>query len=187
MWSSSIFFLPPSLLLFFLHRFVDSASAPSAKQKSARSELAGPLVSWLIAEVSLCQMNNRVSLPITNLPARAWPWFVYSALRQGDAKTHPPLLFPPKPNLHQQSVRCEKYQWSAHMRVHACFVYTHTHTDKAYFTVCLIFHETAAWVCSCSLWQVLQPTWAPGAQKRIGTLLTDNTLYCAHATHKVYF
>lgn len=62
--------LPPPV---FLHLLYSQRGLPQPKKKSARSELAGPSVGWLIAEVSLCQMTNRVSLPITNLPAGAPP------------------------------------------------------------------------------------------------------------------
>lgn len=64
-------YLPPSS--FFSPPLCTFSEGSLGQTKSARSELAGPSVSWLIAEVSLCQMNNRVSLPITNLPARARP------------------------------------------------------------------------------------------------------------------
>lgn len=68
-----LFFPSPSLLPPFLHLFYSHRGLPQPRKKSARSELADPSVNWLIAEVSLCQMTNRVSLPITNLPAGASP------------------------------------------------------------------------------------------------------------------
>lgn len=108
----SLYFFPsPSLLPpVFLHLFYSQRGLPQPRKKSARSELADPSVGWLIAEVSLCQMTNRVSLPITNLPAGAPPWFVYFALKQGNTQTHPPFYFLPNTISHSQSVRWEKCQ-----------------------------------------------------------------------------
>lgn len=39
-----------------------------SEKRAARSQLDGPATARLIAAVSLCQMTNRVSVAITNLP-----------------------------------------------------------------------------------------------------------------------
>lgn len=90
-----VFSLPPCFFFFFIQRWLPHLSSPKKKSQS-RSLLAsrGPSAGWLIVEVSLCQMTNRVSLPVANLPAGAQPQFVYSPPKQGNTKTHPPFLFP---------------------------------------------------------------------------------------------
>lgn len=42
-----------------------------SEKRAAHSQLDGPATAWLIAAVSLCQMTNRVSVAITNLPGGA--------------------------------------------------------------------------------------------------------------------
>lgn len=70
--------LPPSPLsctFSSISRIFSSGSHFLAAHRKSQPpfKLAGPSAGWLIAEVSLCQMTNRVSLSLPNPPAGAQP------------------------------------------------------------------------------------------------------------------
>lgn len=100
--------LSPSVPLFLLYRhsalylfsqiswLVHAALAVFSwwsKEKWALLRCIPPLsLGCLIAEVSLCQMTNRVSFLATELPTSAQQPLVYSSLKQGYPKMQRPLL-----------------------------------------------------------------------------------------------